>query len=192
MKQLKITSFLAPKNTDVGVQTVQPNFPDIIKKYPFFLTTPNPAFTPTWGVVQNAVTGKYLLSTVDPLPDIFWVRISKNSLTQVTEAIKNMDCVEVFGGQIHPFMDSVDAEEMQPVWKGQEDNESMREIETVVENSLGGSSVIDQNSSINEWSPLATSTPRESPVSMYYANSSPALIREPYLADYLQEDESFF
>ena len=44
-----------------------------------------------------------------------------------------MDCVEVFGGQIHPFMDSVDAEEMQPVWKGQEDNESMREIETVVE-----------------------------------------------------------
>ncbi|CAK5045254.1 unnamed protein product [Meloidogyne enterolobii] len=92
-----------------------------------------------------------------------------------------MDCVEVFGGQIHPFMDSVDDEEMQPFWKGQEDNESMREIETVVE-----------NSSINEWSPLATSTPRESPVSMYYANSSPALIREPYLADYLQEDESFF
>uniref|UniRef100_A0A1I8B469 IRS-type PTB domain-containing protein n=1 Tax=Meloidogyne hapla TaxID=6305 RepID=A0A1I8B469_MELHA len=148
---------------------------------------------PTWGLVQNALTGEYFLSTADKLPDVFWVRISKNKLHEVFNAVKNMECVSEDGEELHPFGGQPEDENMmQPIWQ-QQDGESMEleiiEESSVVEQSSSGGSYITEP----EWfSPAVTSTPIHSPVSIYSANSSPALIRDPYLADFLNEDDSFF
>uniref|UniRef100_A0A1I8AXD3 RNA-dependent RNA polymerase n=1 Tax=Meloidogyne hapla TaxID=6305 RepID=A0A1I8AXD3_MELHA len=162
MKQTKITQFLVPKTADVGVQTFQPPITSYIERCPYFMTTPSPYHMPNWGVVQNALTGRFYLSTADPLPDMFWVQVCKEKFYEMMDAIKKMPCVDNIGGGVHPFLEE----------------DSMKE-DTIV---------IDEISSIPGWfDPEYTSTRNASPsldVSLYSANLS----YTPFLVDFIIEN----
>nr|CAD2176777.1 unnamed protein product [Meloidogyne enterolobii] len=186
MKQIKITTFFKPKKTEKASQTSQPHFSAYIEKYPFFLTTPNPYDLAGFGIVQNALTGKFYISECDQLPEEFWMRVTKDKLMDMVNAVKNMKCMNE-KGETHPFLKQPEAEkEMQPFWQ----NENVR-VEMLDISSMESSTLTEETTTTPTWfSPVYTSTPRDSPVSII--NSSPALLAEPYLADYLNEDESFF
>nr|CAD2168754.1 unnamed protein product [Meloidogyne enterolobii] len=74
---------------------------------------------------------------------------------------------------------------MQPFWK----NENVL-VEMLDVSSMESSTLTEETTTPTWFSPICSSTPRDSPVSII--NSSPALLAEPYLADYLNEDDSFF
>ena len=117
----------------MAVQTSQPAIASYIKNFPYFMTTPSPHYTPSWGLVQNALTGEFVISNDGPLPDvilffilliinifyfqIFWVRISKEKFYEVMEAIKKMDCVDRTWGSVHPFLED---ESMEDEGEGEE------------------------------------------------------------------------
>ncbi|CAK5021005.1 unnamed protein product [Meloidogyne enterolobii] len=114
------------------------------------------------------------------------MRVSKDRLMSMVNAVKNMACVNE-KGEKHQFLEE---NEMQPFWKRLASE--IVEMEMLDENYLVESSTSNKETTTTpEWfEPVHTSTPRNSPVSII--NSSPALVAEPYLADYINEDESFF
>ncbi|CAK5107051.1 unnamed protein product [Meloidogyne enterolobii] len=135
--------------------------------------------------MQNALTGKFYISECDRLPEEFWIRVTKDRLMDMVNAVKNMKCINE-KGETHPFLKKPEPEnEMQPFWK----NENVR-VEMLEISSMESSTLTEETTTPTWFSPVYTSTPRDSPVSII--NSSPALNAEPYLADYLNEDESFF
>nr|CAD2161078.1 unnamed protein product [Meloidogyne enterolobii] len=123
------------------------------------MTTPSPHYTPSWGLVQNALTGEFIISNDEPLPDIFWVRISKEKFYEVMEAIKKMDCVDRTWGSVHPFLED---ESMEDEGEGEE--------ATMAECSL---EIISVGNDVPEWfAPQMTSTRNPTPDAMDYADDS--------------------
>ena len=111
-----------------------------------------------------------------------------------------MECINENGGT-QPFLKEPEAEkEMQPFWKNENVRVEMLDISsmevcTLYKNKiliiiLKSSTLTEETTTPTWFSPICSSTPRDSPVSII--NSSPALLAEPYLADYLNEDDSFF
>uniref|UniRef100_A0A1I8C047 Ovule protein n=1 Tax=Meloidogyne hapla TaxID=6305 RepID=A0A1I8C047_MELHA len=139
-----------------------------------------------WGLVQNALNGEYFLSRVEKLPEVFWVRVSKEKLPEIFNAVKNMEVVDESGGALHPFWEKPEDENvMEPIWK-HPDGESM-ELEIIEEDSEVEKS--SMTTSVPDWfEPICVSTPRDSQISMYLDNSSPELLVKPFWDDFPQDN----